>query len=205
MIKLYQMAGCPFAWRTRIVLGEKALPFETVFFEPGRRPPELDALGPHAKSPTLVDGDVALWESLVINEYLEDRYPEPRLLPADPADRARTRLAVAEVDKILVSGYRDVMREMVFKPADKRDQRAVADARAKWGDALAHFDRRLAGRPFLAGDRLSLADVMLYTPIPTLQPRIGEDVPASLVHLLAWLERMAARPAMQPVAAPARS
>jgi glutathione S-transferase len=204
MIKLFQMAGCPFAWRTRIVLGEKGLAFETVYFEPGRRPPQLESLGPDAKSPTLVDDEVALWESLVINEYLEDRYPEPRLLPAEPGARARTRLAMSEVDKKLVPRYRDVMRETVFKPADQRDPRAIDEAQDRWRAALADADRRLAGRPYLTGEQLTLADVMLYTPIATLKSR-GIEVPAALAHLRAWLERMSARPAMQPVAPPDRS
>lgn len=198
-MKLYQIAGCPFAWRTRIVLEEKKLAFDTVVFERDRpRPPELEALGPDAKSPTLFDGDVKLWESLVINEYLEDAYPERPLLPAEPAARARVREAIIEVDKKLMSKNVALMRELVFKPPGERDPKAIEAARKEWHDVLAVYDRKLAGRTFLVGEEFSLADVMLFTPIPTLRRFVGEGVPDSLSHLRAWLDRISARPTTRP-------
>lgn len=200
-MKLYQIAGCPFAWRTRILLGEKQLPFDTVFFTPDARPPELDAISADAKSPTLVDGDVKLWESLVINEYLEDRYPERSLLGTDPAARAQVRAAVVNVDKQLMPRYMALMGETFFKPPGQHDQAAIEKVRAKWREGLATYDSKLAGRRFLVGDSLSLGDVMLFTPIPTVRRLTGEELPAGLDHLRAWMERMEARPAWRPVAA----
>lgn len=199
-MKLYQIADCPFAWRVRIALEEKRLPFETVFFE-SKRPPELEALSEDAKSPTLVDGDVKLWESLVINEYLEDRYPEPPLLPADPAGRAAVRVAVAVLERKLMPPFSGLMRELVFTPAEKRDPNAVARARTAWREAQALFDGKLDGRGFLAGDELSLADIVLFTPIATSRRLAGEELPAGLDHLRAWFDRLAARPAMRPASA----
>src|SRR5216683_6497250 len=86
-MKLYLLHRCPFAHRATIVLQEKQLAFEPVFFQPAKRPPELEAVGPFAKSPTLFDGDTRVWDSQIVIEYLEDRYPVPSLLPADAPER----------------------------------------------------------------------------------------------------------------------
>ncbi|HTE49700.1 MAG TPA: glutathione S-transferase family protein [Kofleriaceae bacterium] len=203
-MKLYAIRGCPFAWRSRIALEEKSIPFELVLYEAGRRPPELDAASPDAKSPTLFDGAVAVWESLIVNEYLEDRYHEKPLLPSDPVGRARVRLAIHAVEKKLMSRHTALVKEAFLKAPEERDDAAVEEARRQWREALALFDAKLAGREFLAGDRFSLADVAMYPPIPTARHIAGEEVPAELGNLRAWLDRMSARPAMHPIEPPQR-
>ena len=91
-LRLYILQGCPFGHRAAIALAEKGLPFETVSFERGKRPPELEGLSPRAKSPTLFDGEARIYESLAVLEYLEDRYPQPPLLPPVPFHRAEVRM-----------------------------------------------------------------------------------------------------------------
>jgi glutathione S-transferase len=196
-MKLFHIAGCPYGWRTRIVLGEKEIPFETVLFERGERPPELAALSPDAKSPTLIDGDVKIWESLVVNEYLEDRYPERPLLPPDPALRAEVRVLVHEIEKKLMPPTYQLTREMFFKPIEQRDPATVEKLREAWREALAVHDARLAGRRFLHGDQLSLADVMLYTPLASTRRFTSEEPPGSMANLRAWRDRMAGRPSIR--------
>jgi glutathione S-transferase len=198
-MRLYQIRSCPFAWRARIVLQEKQLPFETVLFEPDERPAELEAMSPDAKSPTLVDGEARLWESVVINEYLEDAYPARPLMPPEPLARAHVRAGVQEVINKLMPAYMGLMRERFFKKEEQQDPKAIAEARAKWHQVLALYDGKLAGRTFLVGDRLSLADVMLFTPIPTVNRLLDEELPPGVDHLRAWLERISARPAMRPL------
>src|SRR5688572_3345152 len=98
-MRLYMLRGCPFAHRATIALREKNVSFEHTFFEVGRRPPELEAAGPYAKSPTLFDGDTLVWDARVVLEYIDDRHPAPPLLSGDPAMRARIRMMAARVER----------------------------------------------------------------------------------------------------------
>ena len=104
-MKLVDAARCPYCARVRIALAEKQLDYETVEVELTDRPPWLLELNPpHGRVPVLDDG-FTLPESAVIMEYLEERYPEHTLLPADPVERARARLLVDRFDDALGSDY----------------------------------------------------------------------------------------------------
>jgi glutathione S-transferase len=103
-VKLYDAPRCPYCARVRIALAEKGLEWETVEVDLNDRPRWIYDLNPTGKVPVLDDGFV-LPESAVIMEYLEERYPEPALLPADPAARAAARLAVFRFDDLLGDDY----------------------------------------------------------------------------------------------------
>jgi glutathione S-transferase len=198
-MKLYMLRGCPFAHRAAIALGEKKLPFDAVLFDAEKRPPELEALGPHAKSPTLFDGDLKIWDSAVITEYLEDRYPEWPLLPSDAAARAEVRMLNQRVAAELAPKLGAIVQEVVRKPAPERDQAKIDAARRAFLDALAPWDAHLDGRTFLVGDAFTLADVTLYTLFPAVKHLAEIEIPTERGHLRAWLDRVAARPSTKPV------
>jgi glutaredoxin len=103
-VKLYDAARCPYCARVRIALAEKEIAYETVEIDLRDRPDWIYELNPSGKVPVLEDGFV-LAESAVIMEYLDDRYPERRLLPEDPAERARVRLQVFRFDELLGDDY----------------------------------------------------------------------------------------------------
>jgi glutathione S-transferase len=103
-MKLYDAARCPYCARVRLALGEKGIAYETVEIDLGDRPAWLYELNASGKVPVLDDG-FPLPESAVVMEYLEERYPEPPLLPADPDGRARARLAVFRFDDLLGDAY----------------------------------------------------------------------------------------------------
>ncbi|MDQ6955693.1 MAG: glutathione S-transferase N-terminal domain-containing protein [Mariprofundaceae bacterium] len=94
MIKLYSDAHCPNSHRTRIVLAEKELPVETQELEADNLPADFMKINPYGKLPTVIDRDIVFFESSVVNEYLDERYPHPPLKPGSPAERAQMRLAV---------------------------------------------------------------------------------------------------------------
>jgi len=104
VLKLYDAARCPYCARVRIALAEKGLVWETVEIDLSDRPAWIYELNPSGRVPVLDDGFV-LPESLLIMEYLDERYPEPALLPADLAERARARLAVHRFDDDLGDDY----------------------------------------------------------------------------------------------------
>src|SRR5262245_3146547 len=115
--QLYMMPGCPMAHRATIALREKGLAFEPVFYERGKRPPELEALGPGAQSPTLLDDDMQVMDSLVVLEYLEDRYPEPPLMPRDARGRAWVRMLQHRVSQDLGAKQGQLVMEILKKGA----------------------------------------------------------------------------------------
>jgi glutathione S-transferase len=197
-MKLYQVAGCPFAHRARIVLEEKKLPYEVTYYEARNRPAELAAISPDAKSPTLLDDgeNTRVWESLVVVEYLDERYPDVALMPKDAPGRARVRLLMREVDAKLLPNMGPIVEEVVYKTAGPPDEAKVEAAIAQFRNALAPWQARLERQAFLFGDTLTLADITLFTPIASMVRLVGErgDIPESLPVLRAWRDRIAARP-----------
>ncbi len=197
-MKLYQVPKCPFAHRARIMLEEKGLAYEVEYFKPRERPEVLTRLNPDARSPTLFDAahDTWVWDSVVVAEYLEERYPEVALLPKDPGARARARLLIHEADtKLHPIGY-PIVAEMVHKGPAPPDEAKVTAALAQLRTALEPWNARVAQQPFLLGQTFTLADIVLYTPLFSLVGLLGsraEPTPA-LSHLHAWRERIAARP-----------
>lgn len=191
-MKLYMISRCPFAHRAAFALGEKGLTFEPVFYNGQARPKELDAVSKNAKSPTLFDGHDAVYESAVVLEYLEDRFPARPLMPVAAKARADVRVTIARVNEELGSKFGAIAGE-ALKPTP--DDLAIAEASRPFLEALTPWDARLADKTFLVGDTLSLADITLYTIFPALEHLAKVTIPAELVHLRGWRDRLAARPA----------
>jgi RNA polymerase-associated protein len=190
-MRLYMLHRCPFGHRAAFALREKSLEFELVFFERGQRPQELEELGPLARSPTLFDDEAKVYDSQVVLEYLEDRYPEPHLLPATPKARAEIRMLIARVREELEPQHRAIITE-ARKP--ERDEVKLPEVKREFLERLASWDRLLQGRSFVVGDEFSLADITLYTLFPSIRTLCGTEVPEDRPHLRAWLDRIAARP-----------
>lgn len=179
MLTLYDAARCPFCARVRIVLAEKRVPFETVPIDLSDRPAWLYDKNPVGKVPVIEEAGWVLPESAVIDEYLEERYPDRPLLPADPAERAFARLLVFRFDDALGDAYYALRR------GDPGADRLL-------GDALAGLDVLLERMPFLTGRAFGLADVA-YVPW-VIRARDMLDVAlAPYAAVESWLERLAER------------
>jgi glutathione S-transferase len=179
-LTLYDAPRCPYCARTRIVLAEKAVPHETVTIDLAERPDWLlERNPPDGRVPVLeVDGWV-IPESAVVDEYLEERYPEPPLLPDDPGARAAARLLVFRFDAVLGHAYYSL----------RRDETGAA---AWLDDALTGIDALLGAAPYLTGRRFGLADVSYLPWLLRLRGLMGvslEPYPA----ISAWLEQCAER------------
>jgi glutathione S-transferase len=181
MLTLYDAPRCPYCARVRIVLAEKGVPYEAVVIDLANRPAWLYEKNPSGKVPVLDDDGWVLPESAVIDEYLEERYPEPPLLPADPGARAVARLLVFRHDDFSRPYY--AMR------------RGEAGAAAALDGELASLDRLLQAMPYLTGASFGLADVA-YVPW-VLRARLLMGVSLRpFPHLVAWLERLCERPSV---------
>ncbi len=181
MPTLYTAERCPFAARVRIVLAEKALDYDAVEIDLDDRPAWLYEKNPLGRVPVYEEDEgLVLPESRVIMEYLEERYPEPPLWPADPAERALGRLWLERFDDRLGDAYYAVRRG---------DGGEELDAR------LADLDRGLEAHPYLAGREYGLADIGYVPWILRARAKLGVDL-EPFPAIAVWLGRLTERPAV---------
>jgi glutathione S-transferase len=176
---LYTADRCPYAARVRIVLAEKGLAYDAVEIDLDDRPGWLYEKNPLGRVPVYEEDEgLVLPESRVIMEYLEERYPEPALWPADAAERALGRLWLERFDDRLGDPYYAVRR------GEPRD---VLDAK------LADLERVLEGQPYLSGREYGLADAGYVPWILRALDRFGIELGPATAD---WLERLSSRPAI---------
>jgi glutathione S-transferase len=178
-LTLYTAARCPYAARARIALAEKGVEFETVEIDLSDRPAWLYEKNPAGRVPVLEEDDRPLPESAVIMEFLDERYPEPALLPADPADRAHVRCLIFRDDEF-TDPYYAFRRGEGFEEFDTQ---------------LRRFDAMLAEQPYLGGAEYSLADIAFVPWVMRARDMLGVDF-EPYPALAAWLARLEERPAI---------
>jgi glutathione S-transferase len=179
VITLYTANRCPFAGRVRIALAEKGVPYEPVEIDLDNRPAWMYEKNSTGRVPVLEEDTLVLPESKVILEYLNDRFPDPPLLPADPGERALARLLVDRFER-LSDAYYSLRRG---------EERALP-----WLERqVAELESALAGQPFLTGRSFGLADVA-YAPWFLRMPKVLGFEPDGRVG--EWVERLLARPAV---------
>ncbi len=159
MVTLYSDPKCPHSHRTRIVLAEKDLPVETIEYEADEIPEDFRQINPYATLPTVIDREVVFFESAVINEYLDERYPHPPLKPGSPATRAQMRLAVMRIEQELYPLYFNLIR-VKKKTEPLRKIRSYFDM----------LDAYLAKQEFFIGEQYTLADVSMAPILWRMKP-----------------------------------
>ena len=177
MLTLYDAARCPYCARVRIVLAEKGLEHETVEIDLGDHPAWLYDKNPTGRVPVLEEDDFAFPESRVIMEYLEERYPDPPVLPHAAADRGVVRLWLERFDGLTSAYYAVVLDGETTERLDAE---------------LTKLESVLAARPYFAGADFSLADVGYVPWIIRTEGRTDVDL-GPYQHLQAWLARLAER------------
>lgn len=203
-MKLYSGPLSMFGAKAEIAVREKALDFELVMvpFDPARgydpKHPEVRRINPKSQVPVLVDGEpareVEIFDSTQIFEYLEDRYPVPPLWPNDPAARARARLLELRSDEVYVP---HVIRLMALE--DTPEEPGIKTARDAAARYYQEMDALLAdGRDFLAGP-YTFADIAFYM-AQLFGARKGAPMTSDTPKLIAWRDRMSARPPVRIVA-----
>src|SRR5216117_351128 len=107
MLKLYAFDRSPFGWKVRVALAEKKVPYEMIVPENKNEDPAFARLNPFRKTPVLaLEDGRTIYESTVINEYLEEVHPKPAMLPKDPSERARVRMLEDTADQYLYAAIR---------------------------------------------------------------------------------------------------
>ena len=198
-IKLYDAPPSPNCQRVRVVLGEKKLPYETIRVDLGKKDqkkPEFLKLNPRGKVPLMIDGETVLYESRIINEYLEEKYPEPPLMPKAAAQRAKIRLLMDyALTELIPPNQR--MREQMIKDEKERDPAVIESAKRELIEMLGTFEAELGDRPYLAGDFSLLDAAVIPRFLRLAEWNVLTD--PSLPRLGKWLQRMKDRPAVQSI------
>jgi RNA polymerase-associated protein len=199
MLKLYNYPDCPFCQKVRVVLAEKDLEYEEHLVDlrkQDQKTPEFLALNPYGKVPVLVDDETVVYDSTIINEYLEDEYPHPSLLPApeDSAGRARVRLLEDYCDNSFIPPT-TVLLAQALKPEGERDEQRVEQARDELRRCLYFLREHLDGHQFLVGDEFTLADAA-FAPRMMVLGRLGFEFEPALAPVQQWLDRVRTRPSV---------
>lgn len=197
MIKLYDFPRSPYCQKVQLVLAEKDLSYEKIFVDLTKneqKSPDFLRLNPYGKVPVLIDEDEVIYDSTVINEYLEDEYPHPPLMPEQSSERARVRMFEDFADNSFTAQAGLLVAEL-RKPAEQVDQERVQRYRADLLRVLEFLERYLEGKAYIAGT-FSLAD-LAFAPRLLILPNLGVEIPARLKNVLAWSERLKQRPSVK--------
>ncbi|MCB1691422.1 MAG: glutathione S-transferase family protein [Pseudomonadales bacterium] len=205
MLKVYDHPLSPYAQKVKISLIEKEIPFEALLptaIGSGQTDDEFARVNPRQEVPTLVDGDVAVFDSTIILEYLEDKYPSPPMLPATPAERARVRM----IEEVMDTHYEPInwgLAEVAYfgRGGDKLAG-ALNDAAAEQVSAFHRWlEAELGDRTWFNGETFGWGDLSV---IAYINGSAGFGlVPPTGSKLAAWSERANARPSVAQVTAAA--
>ena len=197
MIKLYDFKSSPNCQRVKVVLAEKNLPYEIVpvdLTKKEQKNPDYLKMNPYGKVPVLTDDSTVLYESLIINEYLEEKYPATSLLPKDPAKKAKARILTDYGMAHFDSHYQKLRMELM-KEAKEQSQPIIDGAKADLKKLLQRFEDELGEQQYLLGD-FSLVDANLIPRFTRLEG-FGILPDPSLPRLGKYMERMKARPSVK--------
>ncbi len=185
MMILYSGTSCPFSHRCRIVLHEKGMDFEIRDVDMHDKPSEIAVMNPYGRLPVLVERDLVLYESNIINEYIDERFPHPQLMPADPVMRARARLFLFNFEQDLFSHVADI---------EQGSPKAAEKARTLIRDNLTTIAPIFAKQKYMLGEDYSMLDVAI-APLLWRLDHYGIKLPKQASPLLKYAERIFSRPA----------
>ena len=189
-----------FTGKVRIALDEKGLPWEdspSPFtrengYDP--KPTELLAVNPTGQVPVLFDGDIVIYDSTLILNYLEEAYPDKALLPAELADRYRCHRLELEADELMFPHIRTLIYETFYKPnPNERDPAAIAEARAGLTREYRRLDGELTRGPWLCGEQFTIADIG-YFMTTTFASSLGSPPEPEFKRVGKWYGRASERP-----------
>ena len=196
-ITLYDAVPSSNSDRVKIALHEKGLPYNRVTLDLANKEqkrPEFLKLNPYGKVPVLDDGGKVLFESCIINEYLDEQYPNPPLMPEDPYLRGRGRVLVDYALNYTHEPYWALRGEMLKKESERNAQ-ITKEKRQTLRDLLQYLENALGDRPYFLGE-MSLADIAVLPRLLRMQS-YGALPSPSLPRLGVWLQRMKERPSVK--------
>ena len=193
MMKLYSNSVDPFSHRCRIVLFEKGMDFEVIDVDFNNKSEDLNVLSPYADAPVLVERDLVLTDANIINEYIDERFPHPQLMPPDPVMRARARLFLRDFENQLFI----YMKDLESGDKSKKDQ-----ARKTITETLIQVNPILNKQPYLLYEEYSMLDVAM-APLLWRLDHYEIKLPQSCAPLLKYADKIFKRPLFDEAMSPA--
>lgn len=187
MMVLYSGNTCPFSQRCRFVLFEKGMDFEIRDIDLYHKPEDINVMNPYGEIPILVERDLVLYESNIINEYIDERFPHPQLMPPDPVERARARLTLFNLEREIF------VHVKTLEDRNSTEEQREA-ARQKIRDSLVGLAPVVAKRKYLNGDEFSMLDIAL-APLLWRLSYYGIELPPAAMPVQKYAERVFSRPA----------
>jgi RNA polymerase-associated protein len=185
---LFSAPNDPWSHRTRIVLAEKGISIDIVSVEPGKFPEDLLDLNPYHSVPTLVDRDLVLYDSRVIVEYLDERFPHPPLMPVDPVTRAQFRLALYRIER----DWYGLVQQIESDPDKKNSVRYKKILR----DTILQSTDLFKIKPYFLSDEFSLVDATIAPILWRLQ-YYEIDLPPQAQPIVKYASLLFSRPAFR--------
>lgn len=200
MLKIHGVSVSPFVRKVCAVLAEKGVAYELVPVIPSNAGPEFKKLSPTGKVPVLEDGDTVVPDSSCIVAYLERRYPEPALFPADAAAYGRALFYEEYADTVIYGAMAPVFIQRVVVPRIMKgtpDEKLIQEALERAPAILDYLEGEIGDSEWLAGNQLSVADISVAAPFVNWA-YAGERVDAGRwPRLAAYVERVHARPSIR--------
>ncbi len=185
MMTLYSGITDPFSHRCRIVLYEKGMDFEIIDVDLMNKPEDLAVMNPYNRTPVLVERDLVLYESNIINEYIDERFPHPQLMPADPVMRARARLFLFRFEQELFNHVQTL---------ESGTQKAQEKARLYIRENLIQIAPIFVKQKYMLGEEFSMLDVAI-APLLWRLDHYGIRLGKPAAPLMKYAERIFSRPA----------
>jgi RNA polymerase-associated protein len=182
MMNLYSGTTCPFSQRCRIVLYEKGMDFQVIDVDLFAKAEDIAMINPYGRVPVLVERDLILYDPNIINEYIDERFPHPQLMPPDPVMRARAR-------QLLVTMEREVF---VYVDMLEKAPRTADRARQAIRDRLTEMAPVFVKQKHMLGEDFSMLDVAI-APLLWRLDHYGIELPKSAAPLMKYGERIFSR------------
>ena len=183
MMTLYSGTTDPFSQRCRIVLHEKGMDFQIIDVDLDHKPEDLAVMNPYNQVPVLVERDLVLHESNIINEYIDERFPHPQLMPADPVMRARARLMLFNMEVELFSQ---------IEALESGKEKQVERARQHVSDRLIELAPVFTKTKHMLGDDFTMLDVAI-APLLWRLDHYGVELPKAAAPIQKYAERIFSR------------
>lgn len=201
-VTIYSAVVCPFAHRSRLALLEKGVDFELIEIDLQNKPERFTDISPYGKVPAIKHGEHRVWESAIINEYLDEVFPEPPLLPREPIAKAQARIWIDFANTRLVAAFTNLLRN----PDTQQQKEAAEELR----DHLQFIETEGLGKlsgdgPYWFGESISLVDLTLYPWFerwPVIEHYRGFQLLSDFPRLQQWRDAVSQRESVKAIANP---
>jgi len=185
---LYSNPTCFFSHRARLVMAEKSINIDIIDVDPANLPEDLLDLNPYHSVPTLIDRDLVLYDSRVIIEYLDERFPHPPLMPVDPVTRAQFRLALFRIEKDWYTQAQQI--------EDAVDKRQATRSRKILSESIIASNEVFAMKKYFLSDEFSLVDCSI-APVLWRLPVYGIELEGQAPAIEKYINEVFSRPSFQ--------